>query len=446
MEVYVVGDIHGYSKVCEKALAYLRLKLGSDPNSIAIFVGDYIDRGPDPFGVIEKLDAFRTKYNRISERVFFLIGNHEYIMLKYLFGAYTYKEQQKQYSRFASDALGGGATIEAAGGEEQLKAKFLKYKVFLNNLYGEIVINNLGGKSFRITHGGPFHPNDLIDKNEEKIMQQKRIMGRFFHDRNPLRNVYAWDDQFRAFLGNLFASKQYIEVFGHSSIVPTGEWEHAIPGVQLSSQVNTANKIVQNIKKLYDSVRIVPVDVGVHGDGLNRKLLVANLCDNSFEIFCAQQEFGIRRNSAPVVSHVQQSSLPGAATSFMPATAKAARPGLPPRPSQGRSRRVPVQPGMPHQPQVSRGAGTFPDSRHRRFSTVMPDSIKDADLMLRSDKTINALAFSPFSSLADLPRVAVEEDDRLFRALDAWGKKEVSDSQPIKRPGPCNMFSCCFPQ
>ena len=75
MGLIAVGDIHGCVKTLEALLE--RLDLHGDDH--LIFVGDYVDRGPDSYGVIEHLLKLSTSF-----RCTFLRGNHEAMMLDYL--------------------------------------------------------------------------------------------------------------------------------------------------------------------------------------------------------------------------------------------------------------------------------------------------------------------------------------------------------------------------
>lgn len=49
--IYAIGDIHG----CLKALKDLMAQLPLTPKDEVIFLGDYIDRGPDSKGVVDYL-------------------------------------------------------------------------------------------------------------------------------------------------------------------------------------------------------------------------------------------------------------------------------------------------------------------------------------------------------------------------------------------------------
>jgi serine/threonine protein phosphatase 1 len=73
--LYAVGDIHGESEM----LSELLRKLPLSPGDRVVFVGDYVDRGPDSKGVVEKLIAFSRDH--VCE---FLLGNHESMFLDFL--------------------------------------------------------------------------------------------------------------------------------------------------------------------------------------------------------------------------------------------------------------------------------------------------------------------------------------------------------------------------
>ena len=81
---YAVGDIHGRLDLLEQLLATIeddvrkRRKLRTD----IVFLGDLIDRGPDSAGVVELLRTYRPSF----ARTWFLMGNHEEVMLKVLGG------------------------------------------------------------------------------------------------------------------------------------------------------------------------------------------------------------------------------------------------------------------------------------------------------------------------------------------------------------------------
>ena len=79
MSTYAIGDIHGCLKELRGIVETLRSKEDFQPDDTLVFVGDYVDRGPDSKGVIDYL----TELNQ-NQRCVFLMGNHEDMMLWWL--------------------------------------------------------------------------------------------------------------------------------------------------------------------------------------------------------------------------------------------------------------------------------------------------------------------------------------------------------------------------
>jgi serine/threonine protein phosphatase 1 len=76
MSLFAVGDIHGRYDLLLKALAEIEARWHS-PNTI-VFLGDYIDRGPQSREVVETLMAGPT---RDGDTWICLRGNHEQMMV-----------------------------------------------------------------------------------------------------------------------------------------------------------------------------------------------------------------------------------------------------------------------------------------------------------------------------------------------------------------------------
>jgi len=73
--VYVFGDIHGFSDRLKLALKRIIPLKRKDK---LIFLGDYIDRGPNSREVLEIIIDLKSQY---PNQVFPLMGNHEWLML-----------------------------------------------------------------------------------------------------------------------------------------------------------------------------------------------------------------------------------------------------------------------------------------------------------------------------------------------------------------------------
>lgn len=74
--IFAIGDIHG----CAAKLEILLNRLPCDrKHDTLVFLGDYLDRGPDARGVLDQLCALQAEGVHIVP----LMGNHEYLLLEY---------------------------------------------------------------------------------------------------------------------------------------------------------------------------------------------------------------------------------------------------------------------------------------------------------------------------------------------------------------------------
>ncbi|MBW2398106.1 MAG: serine/threonine protein phosphatase [Deltaproteobacteria bacterium] len=99
--LYAIGDIHGERELLEELLASLPFRDGDR----LVFVGDYVDRGPDSKGVVETLLRVKQEHDCV-----FLLGNHESMFLSFL------GWHRKEY--FGGDAFlmnGGDRTLASYG-------------------------------------------------------------------------------------------------------------------------------------------------------------------------------------------------------------------------------------------------------------------------------------------------------------------------------------------
>lgn len=73
MRTFAIGDIHGCSALLDDLLAAIR----PTPEDRLVFLGDYVDRGPDSRGVIDRLISLKQELNVVCLR-----GNHELMMAR----------------------------------------------------------------------------------------------------------------------------------------------------------------------------------------------------------------------------------------------------------------------------------------------------------------------------------------------------------------------------
>jgi serine/threonine protein phosphatase 1 len=77
MATIAIGDIHGNLAALDDLLGQLRGEL--HPDDVVVFLGDYIDRGPDSRGCIDAILAFQSA---VPAEVVCLRGNHEDWLLR----------------------------------------------------------------------------------------------------------------------------------------------------------------------------------------------------------------------------------------------------------------------------------------------------------------------------------------------------------------------------
>lgn len=126
-KTWCIGDIHG----CYRELMALYKKLltaGLQPDKeVVVFIGDYMDRGPDSKKVVLQLMKWHKEYPHWV----FLYGNHEDIFKNWLEGKQNYQEDSK-WSCFMYN--GGRDTLKSYGLSEPIKIGFPKKHIdFLLN-------------------------------------------------------------------------------------------------------------------------------------------------------------------------------------------------------------------------------------------------------------------------------------------------------------------------
>ena len=83
MRVLAIGDIHG----CLRAFDLVLDMVLPQPDDLLVTLGDYVDRGPDSFGVLDRLIDLRFRCNLVALR-----GNHDQMMLDARNGPEPFKE------------------------------------------------------------------------------------------------------------------------------------------------------------------------------------------------------------------------------------------------------------------------------------------------------------------------------------------------------------------
>lgn len=131
-KIFAVGDIHG----CHSKLVHLldRLPIDKDHDTL-LFIGDYINRGPDSRKVLDTL----LKIQEVYANIVFLKGNHEQMLLEY---ANTGDVETLRILR----TMGVESTVESYGAtmRQLVDLAFLpaEHRSFLENLKFVHILGN----------------------------------------------------------------------------------------------------------------------------------------------------------------------------------------------------------------------------------------------------------------------------------------------------------------
>ncbi len=104
--IYAIGDIHGQNAELDAAL--MRIEADGGPQAAIVFLGDYVDRGPDSRAVLQTLiDGQADGRPWVT-----LMGNHDRYMRNFLNGSGI---QHPEHLEWADPRMGGQVTLASYG-------------------------------------------------------------------------------------------------------------------------------------------------------------------------------------------------------------------------------------------------------------------------------------------------------------------------------------------
>lgn len=82
VRVYAIGDIHGRSDLLDRQHALIEADFAANRTPVVhlVYLGDYVDRGPDSCGVLERIAEGPSDFVKKT----LLLGNHEEMLLRFL--------------------------------------------------------------------------------------------------------------------------------------------------------------------------------------------------------------------------------------------------------------------------------------------------------------------------------------------------------------------------
>ncbi len=188
MITYAISDIHG----CSEQLKSLLKKI-KDFDKL-IFLGDYIDRGPNSKEVI---DIIRDLQNKYGDKIITLIGNHEDLCLK----AYD----NYDYCLWRNPGNGGSQTLKNFNGD--VPVEYLNWMRNLKLYYED--------DYFYYVHAG-LRPHVEIEDNDRDdiiwirydfLLSDYKFKKRVIHGHTPGENVIYRDNRVNIDTGCVFGYK-----------------------------------------------------------------------------------------------------------------------------------------------------------------------------------------------------------------------------------------------
>lgn len=163
--IYAVGDIHGRADLLEQMHNRIALDAETVPatvDKVIVYLGDYVDRGPQSRAVLDIL----INHPMEDFRKIFLMGNHDRMMLGFLAGSGAGSLWARHGGLATLSSYGFYPAFDTIGNArkmEELRARFQEevpfiHKAFLENLR---LYYTLGGYFF--VHAG-IHPDMPLDK------------------------------------------------------------------------------------------------------------------------------------------------------------------------------------------------------------------------------------------------------------------------------------------
>jgi serine/threonine protein phosphatase 1 len=156
--LFAVGDVHG----CAQELRALVQQLPIDRDSTVVFVGDYIDRGPDARGVVDTVLDLSDYCNVVC-----LMGNHELMLHEFLDGS-----DPVLVARFVYN--GGSSTLASYADDEghyTIPAEHIEF-------YRSLKYYHVDGEYCFVHAGLPVDVPDIdLDVHAEELVWMRRRPG-----------------------------------------------------------------------------------------------------------------------------------------------------------------------------------------------------------------------------------------------------------------------------
>ncbi len=149
--ILAIGDVHGCSTALDKLLQIVAPR----EEDTLVFLGDYVDRGPDSRGVLERLIELSKRKNFVALR-----GNHDLWMLQA-------QRDRNWFDSWLGEGIGGVETLESYGAQniDTVPASHWQFLRELRRFYET--------DSFIFTHASLNGSLPLKDQSERDLLWRR---------------------------------------------------------------------------------------------------------------------------------------------------------------------------------------------------------------------------------------------------------------------------------
>jgi serine/threonine protein phosphatase 1 len=197
VRAYAVGDVHGQLHLLDDILSRIDADRQANPadSSVEVFLGDYVDRGPDSAGVIDRLIGRAEEANHPC---IFLCGNHEVYVTSFLsdpaiLPEWLHNGGMTTLASYGVDAMAPPQDEHAI--QEAFRAAFPeRHRAFLAGLdlmhrIGDVVFVHAGIRPGVAPEDQA--ADDLLLIRQEFLRHTKPLPVRVVHGHTPMREPEA---------------------------------------------------------------------------------------------------------------------------------------------------------------------------------------------------------------------------------------------------------------
>ena len=200
--IWAIGDIHGYSS----SLASLLNRINELNTKRIVFLGDYIDRGPEPKEVIDLILDLKTE--KIA-----LMGNHEMMFLNCSNAGKSNTKALFEWSQNGYETtLRSFSVGDAASLGKDIEPKYIDFIKSLGIFHIETIGTKKKNVKLLFCHAGPFFGLPI---DEQLLMKDYSDFSHYIDENKIAHNKSCLWNNDSLLQKNLASLDKYLLIHGH---------------------------------------------------------------------------------------------------------------------------------------------------------------------------------------------------------------------------------------